>query len=437
MILAGAGVGGGSLVYANTLYEPLDAFYRDPSWAHITDWKSELAPYYDQAKRMLGVVDNPRPHPHRRGDGAGRRSRWASATPSTPRRSASSSAAARHRRRERPRPLLRWGRPRPQPVHGLRRVHDRVPAQRQEHPGQELPPPRRAGRRRRAPPHHGHPRASPRRRRLRGRHPVDQGQAVATQRHQDLHRRAGRLLGGRPRHPEAAAQAQGRGRPAPRLRPARAASRAPTPSRSSARSRPTSPSTTARASRSPPRFHPDADTHVEPVRYGKGSNFMALLQTVLADEIEGQSALEVVAQGAVDPAPQRARPLRHEALVGAHRHRAGHADPRQLDHHGRGQDPVRLADVEHAGPRRAQPDLHPGRLRRRTPDGHAHRRHPGRQRRRAVQPAADRPLHRRLHHRRLARDRGRRRLPAHVRPRGAARRRRIGRSRPTSASTRR
>ncbi|WP_114422325.1 GMC oxidoreductase [Nocardioides houyundeii] len=59
MILAGAGVGGGSLVYANTLYEPLEAFYRDPSWAHITDWKRELAPYYDQAKRMLGVVENP------------------------------------------------------------------------------------------------------------------------------------------------------------------------------------------------------------------------------------------------------------------------------------------------------------------------------------------------------------------------------------------
>jgi len=59
LILAGAGVGGGSLVYANTLYEPLDPFYKDPSWAHITDWKSELAPYYDQAKRMLGVVPNP------------------------------------------------------------------------------------------------------------------------------------------------------------------------------------------------------------------------------------------------------------------------------------------------------------------------------------------------------------------------------------------
>ncbi|CAB4704780.1 unannotated protein [freshwater metagenome] len=59
MIVAGAGVGGGSLVYANTLYEPLEQFYRDPQWASITDWREELAPYYDQAKRMLGVVENP------------------------------------------------------------------------------------------------------------------------------------------------------------------------------------------------------------------------------------------------------------------------------------------------------------------------------------------------------------------------------------------
>ncbi len=59
LILAGAGVGGGSLVYANTLYEPLDQFYQDAQWRDITDWKAELAPYYDQAKRMLGVVENP------------------------------------------------------------------------------------------------------------------------------------------------------------------------------------------------------------------------------------------------------------------------------------------------------------------------------------------------------------------------------------------
>lgn len=59
MVLAGAGVGGGSLVYANTLYRPLPAFYADRQWAHITDWEAELAPYYDQASRMLGVTTNP------------------------------------------------------------------------------------------------------------------------------------------------------------------------------------------------------------------------------------------------------------------------------------------------------------------------------------------------------------------------------------------
>ena len=59
LIVSGAGVGGGSLVYANTLYEPMSPFYEDAQWSHITDWRDELAPYYDQAKRMLGVVENP------------------------------------------------------------------------------------------------------------------------------------------------------------------------------------------------------------------------------------------------------------------------------------------------------------------------------------------------------------------------------------------
>ncbi|MBA4855389.1 GMC family oxidoreductase [Nocardia farcinica] len=62
-VFSGAGVGGGSLIYGNTLYEPLPAFYTDRQWAHITDWRSELAPYYDQAKRMLGVAPNPRTTP--------------------------------------------------------------------------------------------------------------------------------------------------------------------------------------------------------------------------------------------------------------------------------------------------------------------------------------------------------------------------------------
>ncbi|MGO9151239.1 MAG: GMC family oxidoreductase N-terminal domain-containing protein [Acidimicrobiales bacterium] len=59
MVLSGAGVGGGSLVYGNTLYEPFPSFFTDARWSHITDWRAELTPFYDQAKRMLGVVTNP------------------------------------------------------------------------------------------------------------------------------------------------------------------------------------------------------------------------------------------------------------------------------------------------------------------------------------------------------------------------------------------
>ncbi|MGW6009838.1 GMC oxidoreductase [Streptomyces sp. NPDC055210] len=59
MVLAGAGVGGGSLNYANTLYVPPKPFFEDPQWKDITDWQEELKPYYDQAQRMLGVRLNP------------------------------------------------------------------------------------------------------------------------------------------------------------------------------------------------------------------------------------------------------------------------------------------------------------------------------------------------------------------------------------------
>ena len=59
VLLAGAGVGGGSLNYANTLYVPPKAFFDDPQWGDVTDWAEELTPFYDQASRMLGVVTNP------------------------------------------------------------------------------------------------------------------------------------------------------------------------------------------------------------------------------------------------------------------------------------------------------------------------------------------------------------------------------------------
>ncbi|MFJ7342855.1 GMC oxidoreductase [Streptomyces sp. NPDC101110] len=59
MVLAGAGVGGGSLNYANALYVPPKSFFEDSQWCDITDWQEELKPYYDQAQRMLGVRLNP------------------------------------------------------------------------------------------------------------------------------------------------------------------------------------------------------------------------------------------------------------------------------------------------------------------------------------------------------------------------------------------
>ncbi|GAA2457472.1 GMC family oxidoreductase [Agromyces soli] len=61
MILAGAGVGGGSLNYANTLYEPGPGFFADRQWRDLADWGGELAPHYATAKRMLGVVER---YPH-------------------------------------------------------------------------------------------------------------------------------------------------------------------------------------------------------------------------------------------------------------------------------------------------------------------------------------------------------------------------------------
>lgn len=57
--LGGVGVGGGSLVYANTLPTPRDEFFFAPTWSHLADWKRELAPHYATALRMLGATENP------------------------------------------------------------------------------------------------------------------------------------------------------------------------------------------------------------------------------------------------------------------------------------------------------------------------------------------------------------------------------------------
>ncbi|MGE5249474.1 MAG: FAD-dependent oxidoreductase [Bacteroidota bacterium] len=60
LALHGNGVGGGSLTYANVLMEPDDRLFQAPAWSHLADWKTVLRPHYDTARRMLGVVPNPR-----------------------------------------------------------------------------------------------------------------------------------------------------------------------------------------------------------------------------------------------------------------------------------------------------------------------------------------------------------------------------------------
>lgn len=62
-VLSGVGVGGGSLVYANTLPIPKKPFFESPSWRHLADWEQELLPHYQTARHMLGAVPSPRIEP--------------------------------------------------------------------------------------------------------------------------------------------------------------------------------------------------------------------------------------------------------------------------------------------------------------------------------------------------------------------------------------
>ncbi|MFM9074019.1 MAG: GMC oxidoreductase [Bacteroidota bacterium] len=53
-VLSGVGVGGGSLVYANTHMMPKEPFYNHSGWASLRDWKTVLPEYFRRALFMLG-----------------------------------------------------------------------------------------------------------------------------------------------------------------------------------------------------------------------------------------------------------------------------------------------------------------------------------------------------------------------------------------------
>ncbi len=59
VVISGTGVGGGSLVYANTLPVPKTEFFTSGSWSTLANWQSELAPFYKIALHMLGAQKNP------------------------------------------------------------------------------------------------------------------------------------------------------------------------------------------------------------------------------------------------------------------------------------------------------------------------------------------------------------------------------------------
>jgi len=58
-VLSGTGVGGGSLVYANTLPIPKTPFFTTGNWKNLANWETELKPYYQTALQMLGATKNP------------------------------------------------------------------------------------------------------------------------------------------------------------------------------------------------------------------------------------------------------------------------------------------------------------------------------------------------------------------------------------------
>jgi cholesterol oxidase len=60
LVMHGIGVGGGSLVYACTLFEPPDVVWDDPQWKGLEDWRAVMPEHYRTAQRMLGATKTPK-----------------------------------------------------------------------------------------------------------------------------------------------------------------------------------------------------------------------------------------------------------------------------------------------------------------------------------------------------------------------------------------
>ena len=137
-VLHGAGVGGGSLGYANVLMKPSDELFENPTWRHLADWKSLLEPFYETAKFMLGVTQNPRLWPadqvaqeiaSQLGSGDSFRPTQVGVLFGKPEQEGQVSPGSI---------LCRTGTGK-RILPAMRRVYGRLPLQCKKHPGQELP----------------------------------------------------------------------------------------------------------------------------------------------------------------------------------------------------------------------------------------------------------------------------------------------------------
>ena len=309
-------------------------------------------------------------------------------------------------RRNRPGPVLRRRRPGPHGLHRMWRVHDRLPSRRQEHPGQELPRPRRARRRPHPGPHHRLRPARARRRHLGG-HPRTHrrlDQARQTPQHHDRRARGGgrRHLG----HPAPAALRQGRGLAAAtvgRAGPAHAHQLRVDPRGDGRQVHPGARLLRGRGHHLllPPRLrHP---RRAGPLRQGLQRHRRA------ADPAHRRQGRRpaLAPAAARDPAqpPARGQDVQLPPLEPAHRDRAGHAEPGQLAADLRQALRAVPLRLQQAGPRRTQPDVDPQGQRGHPAPGGQDRRHTRRHGRRHLQHAHDRPLPRRMPHLGLARER--------------------------------
>ena len=212
-IASGSGVGGGSLVWANTMYRAKPAFFTHPQWPDTADWSQALAPHYATAERMLGMQRVPH----------------ASDGQALLREMAEHFGVGETFTRTScavyfgapgvtvPDPYFGWRRPGSDGLPEVRRVHGRLPDRRQEHAGEELPLVRRAARSRGDPRARGdrHPAGwrGGRVRGLRGRFPASRRLGAAAR--AELPCRRSRRVGGRPRHQRVARPLRAAGRSAP------------------------------------------------------------------------------------------------------------------------------------------------------------------------------------------------------------------------------